>query len=176
MLVIADLYPCIKDHATHTKSRGLMSLPLIRSASRPLMRRAKGPSPMFTHSPPHALLQPLWKVQWLQFLFLSPSAFLAVSLFLSTGCGSALIIFTNSQCWRADDQWAQLLTSVDPSLTCIWLRPSSPRFTCWLSSWFWFFSNVIWSQPASAKPLFILHVEVSNEDVGLMLNAAPLLN
>lgn len=55
--VIADLYPCIKDHATHTKSRGLMSLPLTRSASRPLMRRAKGPSPMFTHSLPHVLLQ-----------------------------------------------------------------------------------------------------------------------
>lgn len=59
---IADLYPCIKDHATHTKSRGLMSLPLTRSASRPLTRRAKGPSPLFTHSPPRSLLLPLWKV------------------------------------------------------------------------------------------------------------------
>lgn len=56
-----------------------MSLPLIRSASRPLMRRAKGPSPMFTHSPPHALLQLLWKVQWQHFFsfFLSPSCVLS---------------------------------------------------------------------------------------------------
>ena len=77
----SDLYPCIKDPATHTKSRGLMSLPLICSASRPLMRRAKGPSPMFTHSPPHALLQLLSKVQ--RQTSLSRSLSLFISVFLS---------------------------------------------------------------------------------------------
>lgn len=59
LFFVADLYSCIKDHATHTKSRGLMSLPLTRSASRPLMRQAKGPSPPFTHSPHRSLLLPL---------------------------------------------------------------------------------------------------------------------
>lgn len=175
-----------------------MSLPLIRSASRPLMRRAKGPSPMFTHSPPHALLQLLWKVQWQHFFsfFLSPSCVLSLSpscvlsffssishthylslypsLSLSSRCGSAL--FTNTHRWHTDSQCAQLLTSVDPSLTCIWSRPSSSSFTCRLSSWVGLFSAALCSQPASAKPLLILHVEVSNEDVGFILSAAPLLN
>lgn len=104
--VIADLYPCIKDHATHTKSRGLMSLPLIRSASRPLMRRAKGPSLMFTHSPPRVLLQPLWKVQRQPFL-----VSFCVSLYPK--CGSALFISTLTYRHRC----ALLLTLDEP----IWL-------------------------------------------------------
>lgn len=35
---------------------------------------------------------------------------------------------------------------------------------------------MVWSLPASAEPLLILRVEVSNEDVGFILSAAPLLN
>lgn len=62
LCVVADSSPCTKGHATLTKSRGLMSLPLTRSASRPLMKRARGPSPVFTHSPPRAPLQPPSKV------------------------------------------------------------------------------------------------------------------
>lgn len=87
------------------------------------------------------------------FLFLSLPCSLSLSLLLSTRCGSALIIFTNTLCWHTDNQRAQRLAPVDPSLTCIWLRPSSLRFTCRLSSWVGLLSTVIWSQPAAAKPL-----------------------
>lgn len=66
-MCLTDLYPCIKDPATHTKSRGLMSLPLTCSASKPLTRRAKGPSPMFTRSPPHDLLLPRSEVLFTSF-------------------------------------------------------------------------------------------------------------
>lgn len=118
--------------------------------------------------------------------FLSPSCILSffpsishthtlpiyLSLSLFSRCGSAL--FTNTHCWHTDSQCAQLLTSVDPSLTCIWSRPSGASFTCRLSSWVGLFSAALRSQPASAKPLLILHVEVSNEDVGFILSAAPL--
>lgn len=99
--------------------------------------------------------------------FLFPS----FSLYL---CGSALINFRNTHCWHKDNQCAQLLTSVDPSSTCIWLQSSGPRFACRLSSWVGVLSTVVWFQPASAKPLLILRIEVSNEDVGFILNAAPL--
>lgn len=71
--------------------------------------------------------------------------YFCISLFLSIfsdRCGSALIITLG---WHTDSQCARLSTSVNPSLTCIWLRPSSPRFTCRLSSWVGLFSTVIYS-------------------------------
>lgn len=157
--VIADLYPCIKDHATHTKSRGLMSLPLTRSASRPLMRRAKGPSPMFTHSPPHALPQPLWKVHRQPLLFLSSTIL----------CGSVLIIFTNTYCWHTDSQCAQLLTSGDPNWTCIWLRSNNQRFTCQLSSWVGLFGSVV-------QPVFWSCMLKVVMRMWVLYSVSPLLN
>lgn len=97
-----------------------MSLPLTRSASKPLMRRAKGPSPVFTHSPPHALLHLLQKVPC------------QLSLVLTFFVVVVLVYFyvqflMNSRSFTSDSKSAQLLTLFVQSWTC------SHRFTCQLS-------------------------------------------